>query len=366
MPTVDFIPFANGGGANVESQASYIADSQRTNGNQPGVASSALNNKALRQGAAIASAVANFLGQSTGTDILDNAVSAQLQAQVAAALTRIVSVKTLYTSPGSGTHQITYFFFCASANATTAATYTNNGNTFTVTNTISSGTLLQVKGNGAPTLTGTLTKASGTGDTTITFYAVRAPVEIDVEMVGAGGGGSGSAASGTPPAVGTAGTASTFGTTLLSAGGGSGGGISGTAGGAGGTASLGTGPTGDALAGMTGIAGSEQIGANTVEMIGPVGASSFYNGAGAGAPTTGGNAVANSGSGGAGASLGPTANSFTGSSGGAGAWIRASITTILSSYAFVVGAKGTGGTGGTSGFAGGNGGDGRIRVTEIF
>jgi hypothetical protein len=63
----------------------------------------------------------------------------------------------------------TYTFTVTSANATAGATYTNNAQTFTVTSTISAGTTLVTTGTGAPTASGTLTKASGTGDATITF-----------------------------------------------------------------------------------------------------------------------------------------------------------------------------------------------------
>jgi hypothetical protein len=66
-----------------------------------------------------------------------------------------------------------YTFTVTSANATAAATYTNNGVTYTVLATISSGTTLYLSGSGAPSGT-TLTKASGTGDATITFSAATA------------------------------------------------------------------------------------------------------------------------------------------------------------------------------------------------
>ena len=65
-----------------------------------------------------------------------------------------------------------YVFTCSSANATVGATYTNNGKTFTVLATIAAGTTLLCSGTGAPTPSGTLTKATGTGDATITFSAV--------------------------------------------------------------------------------------------------------------------------------------------------------------------------------------------------
>lgn len=69
------------------------------------------------------------------------------------------------------------FSLASSANATSGAVYTNNGNNYTVTSTISGGTTLQTTAdNGWPTdngVTGTLTKVSGTGDATITFNAVN-------------------------------------------------------------------------------------------------------------------------------------------------------------------------------------------------
>ena len=69
----------------------------------------------------------------------------------------------------------TYRFTVTSANATAGATYTNNGQTFTVTATIAAGTLLFCTGTGAPTAAGTLTRTSGTGDAAIVFSANVAP-----------------------------------------------------------------------------------------------------------------------------------------------------------------------------------------------
>jgi hypothetical protein len=64
-----------------------------------------------------------------------------------------------------------YTFTVTSANATAGATYTNNGQTFTVLATIVAGTTLLCSGTGAPLASGTLTKTTGTGDATITFSA---------------------------------------------------------------------------------------------------------------------------------------------------------------------------------------------------
>lgn len=76
-------------------------------------------------------------------------------------------------------------FTVTSANATVGATYTNNGNTYTVTRTISSGTTLVVIGTGSPLTSGTLTKATGTGDATITFSANVANSAIYTSLIDA-------------------------------------------------------------------------------------------------------------------------------------------------------------------------------------
>lgn len=77
--TNQFLAFATGGGANVESQAAYAADPNLPLGAQPGIASSSFNNKALRQANYIASQIAQFLVNQTGLDCLDDATPANIQ-----------------------------------------------------------------------------------------------------------------------------------------------------------------------------------------------------------------------------------------------------------------------------------------------
>lgn len=72
------------------------------------------------------------------------------------------SIDTL-TSPAE------FIFEITSGSATVGATYTNNTQTFTVLKTIASATRIFMSGTGAPSASGTLTKASGTGDATLTF-----------------------------------------------------------------------------------------------------------------------------------------------------------------------------------------------------
>lgn len=71
----EFVPFAYGGGANVEDIASWIADvSLRSNGLQPGIVLGTQLNRALRQGTAIGPALAAMMANITDRDVLDDGV----------------------------------------------------------------------------------------------------------------------------------------------------------------------------------------------------------------------------------------------------------------------------------------------------
>jgi hypothetical protein len=69
----DFLPFATGPGANVVSQASYVADPLTGAGNQPGIARSNVNNKALRQGTFVAAGVSQFITEQLDEYVFDDA-----------------------------------------------------------------------------------------------------------------------------------------------------------------------------------------------------------------------------------------------------------------------------------------------------
>lgn len=70
--STDFLAFATGGGANVESQASWVSDAVVTNGFSSGLASSAKVNKALRQGSFIAAGVATWISQQINGNVPDD------------------------------------------------------------------------------------------------------------------------------------------------------------------------------------------------------------------------------------------------------------------------------------------------------
>lgn len=74
----DFLQFAESGSANVYTQAEYVADTDKSNGNQPGVAKAKLVNKALRQCATISHVVAQFISDITGANSVDDGTTATL------------------------------------------------------------------------------------------------------------------------------------------------------------------------------------------------------------------------------------------------------------------------------------------------
>lgn len=260
---------------------------------------------------------------------------------------------------GSGTYYLNYVFVVSGASATAGATYTNNGITFTVSATVSSGSQLVAYGNGAPAASGTLTKASGTGDATIAFTAYKSPLHLRVRMVGGGGGGAGSGTSGV--GAGGNGGNTTFGASLTASGGV---GCSQYASAAGGVASVGVG-SGFGVRGGASAAGIF----NVTNAPGGAGGSSALGGAGAaGTPGAvgGGAGAANSGGGGGGGGTGATGGSNSGGGGGAGGFIDVVIPSPSASYTYSVGAGGTAGTAGANGAVGGDGGSGLIIVEEYY
>jgi hypothetical protein len=111
MATNDFVPFCSvDTGTNLEEQAAYLADPQLLIGNQPGVARSQLVNKALRQSTYIAACLAQFLANTTGNNVLDDATMSEVLATLAAAFqpTSEIIVNTQSGYGSTGTKVITY------------------------------------------------------------------------------------------------------------------------------------------------------------------------------------------------------------------------------------------------------------------
>lgn len=370
-PTNDFVQFCETStGTNLLTQGDYLTDAQRPIGNQPGVARSKLVNKAMRQATVIASQLAQYIANKTGADILDNGTTDALIGQITSALSFKAPIIRKFTA-GTGTFNKSYIFAITAGNATIGATYTNNTFTFTVVATVASAAQVIMTGSGAPSASGTLTKASGTGDATITFHSVAAPLYFKATLVGPGGGGGGGGASGGANGTGAADT--TYfrvgaSPDLLVAGGGSGGGSwSSNAPGAGGVASLGTGPIGIAVQGGNGCASGFMGTAGNYIPGSTGGGTALSGGGGGGYATNAAVAVAvNSGAGGGGGGNNGGASSGTGAGGGGGGFVQAFIMNPAPVYVYNVGNGGAAGTAGAGGGSGANGADGLIIIEEHF
>lgn len=370
MAVNDFLQFCpTDTGTNLLSESDYLASADRTSGNKPGVASSKLNNRALRQANYITSQLAQLVANTTGADVVDDATPAKFLAQLTALIAPLTPEYTKYTS-GTGTHNLTYVFFIALGNATAGATYTNNTITFTVKSTVASGLQLRASGSGAPSFSGTLIKTSGTGDATITFYAFRAPLYLSVKLSGPGGGGAGGGTGATAGANGSA-SGTTFGTSLLSAACGSGGNLGTGAGapGFGGVASITLPATGYSVSGGYGY-GVENFNVTALGAPGTHGGNGGANpfgGNGAGGVSQANANVSASNCGAGGGGGGGSVTIPGGNGGGAGGWLDAVIPgTFAASYAYIVGTGGAGGAAGASGGTGAGGSDGVILVSENF
>jgi microcystin-dependent protein len=82
MPSNLILPFAQGGGALVQTQAVYAVDAQRGNGNQPGVARADFVNKCLKQVSAMAVGLAQFLTDNQASDVTDDLLGAALSTMI--------------------------------------------------------------------------------------------------------------------------------------------------------------------------------------------------------------------------------------------------------------------------------------------
>lgn len=104
MPTNDFLPFGTAGGANVMSQAAYVALSRRTGGFLAGTAQSVQCNKVWRQASIATASLAQFMVDTTGGDVLDNGDVAGFQDILYAA---IRGQALNYFTPGGTANAIT-------------------------------------------------------------------------------------------------------------------------------------------------------------------------------------------------------------------------------------------------------------------
>src|SRR5579863_3646360 len=105
MLTVDYQPIANGGGANVETQAQFILDlanpAELGNGFIAGVAQSAQVNKVVRQSSMMTAAWANVIAQTLNINVLDDGNLPNLIAEL------ISTIQTIAAPASTGDLKLT-------------------------------------------------------------------------------------------------------------------------------------------------------------------------------------------------------------------------------------------------------------------
>jgi hypothetical protein len=87
----DFLPFATGSGANVESQSAWTSDSVVGTGFQNGIANPQQVNKALRQATTIAAMIAQFICDYAAQPALDNGSISTLEANLNVAIQAVIA-----------------------------------------------------------------------------------------------------------------------------------------------------------------------------------------------------------------------------------------------------------------------------------
>lgn len=90
-------------GTNLLTQAAYLAASDRTNGNQPGLASARLVNKALRQATLMAAGLAQFIADRQATDVSDTLTPSNIAAMLAVSAQGRFLNRRVFSSAGTYT-----------------------------------------------------------------------------------------------------------------------------------------------------------------------------------------------------------------------------------------------------------------------
>lgn len=160
MPTVDYLPFATGGGANVETQAAYASDSTTGTGFLAGLAQSLKLNKVWRQASMAAACVATFISNELNINVLDDGNLATLVANFTAAIElaagSAVHPARVYSASGPVVVLLTDYAVGLNISASEVVnlpTGPANGQEFVFED---------VAGNFAPGLTATITPPAGT------------------------------------------------------------------------------------------------------------------------------------------------------------------------------------------------------------
>ena len=148
---VDFLPFAVGGGANVLTQAQYVAlTTLLQNGFQSGLAQSVQLNKVWRQSSIMAAILAHFIANETNQNVIDDGTTATILTNLATAVAVCARQNPVLTDTGTAN---TY----AAANLAAFTAYPSVSGLvidITIAHTNTSASTLNVDGLGAKPIYG--------------------------------------------------------------------------------------------------------------------------------------------------------------------------------------------------------------------
>ena len=103
MAENQYVPFATGDGANTLTYSAYFNQPYVSQGFQPGVASSAAANTALRQVSTVAAGLAQFIADNQTVDVLDDGVPANITSKLTTALKGLQSASSVHYGVATGT-----------------------------------------------------------------------------------------------------------------------------------------------------------------------------------------------------------------------------------------------------------------------
>jgi len=180
LATNDFLAWAIGGSANVESQASYAADPKLLNGYQTNdIVPGSLLNKQVRQASFVAAAVAQLVTDNLNSSVADGGVVATFEGQLRSALGYASGVQVWSISSTTFDHYTNVLLHGSSSGVITqqlqAAAGTYNWNLPVTAG--ASGSMLTSGGGGATAMTWTASTGTGSvvlsnGPTFVGSFAV--------------------------------------------------------------------------------------------------------------------------------------------------------------------------------------------------
>jgi hypothetical protein len=179
MATNDFLPFTpTDTGTNLLTQSEYLVATGRDIGNQPGVASAKLNNKAIRQATFITAGLAQYISDTLAANVLDDSDDAAFLSQLNQTFSGIVNTTTKTANYTAGAND--YYIGCSgSAFTITLPTAVGRKKVYVIKKTDSSlSNIITIATTGGQTIDGASTTTLNTLNEDVTLMSDGANWQI--------------------------------------------------------------------------------------------------------------------------------------------------------------------------------------------